>query len=294
MRLLLAAILVATGAAAQDVESEEDVADSVVYPVWDHDLSATLSGSQAGYRRWTEGGINSLAANTQVQGTFVRTSEDWLQTYEVRLGIGILKQDTLSVRKAEDVLRLQAQVKYTGDGTFHYVSPIVAVGLRTQFAPGFNYTKNPFGDGRNPPVKVSDIFSPATFTQSLGMGYSSDFAFSQRLGIAAKETVILIERFRTIYGQVPSESVRLQLGIESQTEVDREVFSNVQVTSSLGLFAAFNQDDLPDALWENAVRMTVNEWLTTNFEVVALFDRDISDAVQLKEVFSLGISVVIM
>jgi hypothetical protein len=293
VQLLPAALLVVT-AAAQDVEPEAVVADTVVYPVWEHDLSATLSGSQAGYKRWTEGGINSLAATSQVLGTFVRTSDSWLQTYELRLGIGILKQDTLAVRKAEDALRLKGQVSYTGDGKFHSFSPTVAVGLRTQFAPGFNYTKNPFEDGRNPPVKVSDFFSPATFTQSLGMGFHSDFTFSQRLGIAAKETVILIERFRPVYGQVPSESVRLQLGIESHTEVDREVFSNVQVKSTLGLFAAFNQDELPDALWENAVLMKVNDWLSTNLEVVALYDRDISDAVQIKEVFSVGISIVIM
>lgn len=290
---LHAALLVAT-AAAQETEPTAEEADTVSYPIWESDLSARLSGSQAGYQNWTEGGINTLAATTQMLGTFTRTSEEWRQTYETRLGIGILKQDTLALRKAEDVIRVKSQISYSGDGVFKNFNPTVAAALRTQFAPGFNYEKNPFGDERPPPVKVSDIFSPATFTQSLGIAYNSDFKFTQRVGVAAKETVVLIQHLRTLYGQERSESVRFQLGVESQTEVDREVFKNVQVRSSLGLFAAFNQEELPDALWENAAILKVNDWLSTNVELVMLYDRDISDALQIKEVFSVGISIVIM
>lgn len=283
--LVHAAVLVGA-AAAQD-------ADTVSYPQWEQDLVLMLSGSQAGFQNWTEGGINALAAKTQMDGRFTRTSENWRQSYETRLGFGILKQDTL-LRKAEDVLRMKGQIRYGGESVLDRFNPTVAAELRTQFAPGFNYDKNPFEDGRPPPVKVSDFFAPATFTQSLGLSYDSDVGFAQRMGIAAKETVVLIERFRSLYGQERSEAIRFQLGIESKTELDREVFTNVQVKSSLGLFAAFNQDELPDILWENAVILRVNDWLNANVEAVALYDRDISGAVQFKEIFSIGISMAIM
>lgn len=282
--VLIASLAVATSVAAQD-------ADTTTYPLWDIDLTSQLRGSQAGYQNWTEGGINSLAAATQLNSAFKRTSANWLQNYETRFAIGIVKQDTLSVRKAEDIIRLKGQISYSGENGFQVLSPTVAIGIRTQFAPGFSYDKNPFGDDRPPPVKVSDFFSPATFTQSLGLGYNTDVGFTQRVGVAAKETVVLIERLRTLYGHDASQAVRFQLGLESQTEVDREVFKNVRVKSSLGLFAAFNQEELPDLLWENQVIMQVNSWLSANLEVVTLYDRDISDAVQIKEMFSLGISI---
>lgn len=278
--------------AADVYAQEEEVdADTVQYPLWEMDLAGKLSASQARYRNWTEGGINSLASTAGITGTFQRTSADWLQTYELRLAIGVIKQDTLDLRKADDLIRLKGQVSYRGNGFFRKYNPTAAATVRTQFAPGFNYDKNPFGDGRSPPVKVSDLFSPATFTQSLGLTYHADWGFKQRFGVAAKETVVMIQQFRPLYAHAPWEAVRFQLGAESQTEIDREIFNNVQLKSTLGLFAAFNQDELPDMLWENLLVMQVNEWLSADFEIVMLFDRDISDALQIKEALSIGLSV---
>lgn len=287
---LVAALLLVCIAGSRDAAAQE--ADTVSYPVWSNELTTRVSGSQAGYQNWAEGGINSLSAATQINGSFERTSENWLQLYETRLTIGVVKQDTLALRKAEDLVRLKGQVSYTGDNGFQVLSPTAAAAVRTQFAPGYSYDKNPFEDGRRPPVKVSDLFSPATFTQSIGLAYNSDIGFSQRVGIGAKETVILIEDLRELYGQSPGQAVRFQLGVESQSELDWEVFENVRLRSSLGLFAAFNKEELPDLLWENQIDMQVNRWLSANLELVTLYDRDISSAVQVKEVFSMGISIV--
>ena len=284
--------------------SAAQVPDSLAYPDWqieivdlsnwDTDLVVTLSASQASYNNWTEGGVSTLASTSTLTGQAIRTTRNWTQTFESRLGIGIVKQDTLNVRKAEDILRLTATSKYQGEGFFRSFNPTAAAGIRTQFAPGFNYNSNPFADGRNPPVKVSDLFSPATFTQSLGLTYGSKWGLRQRLGIAMKETVVLIERFRMLYGVNPTGPVRFQLGVESFTEFDKEVLQNVLLKSSLGLFAAFNQDELPDMLWENVIVMKVNNWLSADFEFVALFDRDLSDRIQLKEALSIGFSFVII
>jgi len=282
------------------------VPDSLSYPdwsvsvepadasTWDVDLGTTLRASQASYNNWTEGGVSTLASTALLSGKAVRTTWDWTQTYETRLGIGIVKQDTLNVRKAEDVARLNATIEYQGSGFFRRFNPTAATGIRTQFAPGFNYVTNPFADGRDPPVKVSDLFSPATFTQSLGLTYGSEWGFRQRLGIALKETVVLIEKLRMLYGVNQSDPVRFQLGVESFTEVDKEVLENVLLKSSLGLFAAFNQEELPDMLWENILVMRVNKWLSADLEFVALFDRDLSDRIQLKEAVSIGFSFVII
>lgn len=275
---------------AWGIETLETIGTSL----WEADLRATLSASQASYSNWTEGGVSTLASTALLAGKAVRTTPNWTQTFESRLGIGVVKQDTLNLRKAEDVIRLTATVAYRGEGFFRSFNPTAAVGIRTQFAPGFNYEANPFNDGRDPPVMVSDWFSPATFTQSLGLTYGSDWGFRQRLGVALKETVVLIQDFRTLYGVDNSDPIRFQLGVESFTEVDKEVLENVLLKSSLGLFAAFNQEELPDMLWENIIVMKVNEWLSADLEFVALFDRDLSDRIQLKEALSIGFSFVII
>lgn len=287
--LVVAGLLFSSPAAAQDVD-----ADTVVAPTWTTDLTGQLSGSQAGFRNWTEGGVSTLSLSTGLRGEAEHISTRWRQAHQLRLAFGLVKQDTLEFRKAEDVLRLRSSFRYQGNGFYATFNPTVALEVRTQFAPGFSFDKNPLEDGRDPPVKVSDFFSPATFTQTVGLTYNPDGWFTQRLGVASKETVVLIERLRMLYGVDPREATRFELGVESHTELDREVFRNVRYTSSLGLFAAFNQPDLPDMLWENLIAMKVNEWLSVNVEFVALYDRDLSSAIQIKEVFSVGISFVLI
>jgi len=259
--------------------------------VWKKSLSTRLSATQASFSNWAEGGLNALALSGAVNGTFERISPSWRQLYDVRLTLGVVKQDTLELRKAEDLIRLAASLQYRGDGFFSLFNPTMSADLRTQFAPGYNYSKNPFGDGRQPPVKVSDLFSPAILNQALGLTYQPDGWFRQRLGVGAKETIVLIERLRTLYGLEPDQAMRFEVGVESRTELDRELFKNVRLKSRLGLFAAFNKPELPDMLWENLLEMQVNSWLGTSLEVVALYDRDVSSEVQLKKVFSLGITI---
>ncbi len=263
---------------------------------WQTNVLGNLSATQVGFQNWQGGGVNSLAMSAGIDGTAERVSDQWQQKYEMRLALGVVKQDTLEFRKAEDIIRLAANLQYTGDGFFGHFNPTLAASVRTQFTEGFNFDKdpvfesNPVGEQRTPPVKVSDLFSPATFQQSVGLTYNPSPWFTHRFGVAAKETVVTIERLRVLYGVDPADAVRFELGLESVTEIDREVFENVRYKSRLGLFATFNKAETPDMLWENLVSMKVNAWLHVNFEFVALFDNDISNRIQLKEVLSVGVS----
>lgn len=268
--------------------------DTVGTPPWIVEFVSTISGSQAAYKDWQEGGLNTLTVVAELSGEIKRLSENWKQTHHFRLAYGLAKQDTIEVRKAEDVVRLESSFQYRGDGVFGTLSPTMSAAARTQFAPGFNYAKNPFDDSRKPPVEVSSFFSPVILTQSLGLTYSPDFRIAQRLGVGTKETVVLNAPLRTLYGLRPQQATRFELGVDAQTEVNWEVVENVQYESTLGLFAAFNQPQKPDMLWENMIIMNVNRWLSVDIEVVALYDRDTSRALQVKERFSLGVSYDIM
>lgn len=257
---------------------------------WKTSLLGKLNGSQAGFQNWAEGGVNTLAISSGLDGSAEQASGNWTKKSTLRLSFGIVKQDTLAFRKAEDLIRLTVALNYAGNGKLLLFQPTVAAGARTQFAPGFNFEKNPFGDGRTPPVKVSDFLSPGTFTQSLGMAYKPKPWFSQRLGLGAKQTVVMIESLRPLYSVDSSRATRFEFGVEAFTDFDKEIFRNVHYKSTLGLFAAFNKPDLPDYLWENVVTMKVNSWLQVNFEWSMLFDEDVSSKLQVKEVFAVGIA----
>ncbi len=250
---------------------------------WRNSLIASLAGSQASYSNWSEGGINSLAFTSGILGEQMKHTEHWLRKRKLRFAFGLLKQDTLDVRKADDLIHLESSAQYQGERIWKTLNPILAFSFRSQFAEGFDY-------GTSPQTRVSAFLAPATATQTIGLAYQPVPWFSQRFGLAAKETIVAIEELREAYGNDLDETLRLEGGFDLYSQLDREVVKNVVLKSSLGFFFGFSQLDQPDIRWENLVSMKVNSWLSVNFEFVTFYDLDISDKAQLKQVLSTGVS----
>ena len=288
---LLSVFISSNASAADDdkIKYSDDRKDSIVVSPWTMDIIARILASQTGTQNWVEDGRNAMNSTLRFDINVKQATETWEQVHESRFALGAVKLDTLSLRKADDEIRIRSTFRYQGDGFFKHLNPTIATDFSTQFAAGFNYNKNPFSDGRPAPVKVSGFFAPATFAQTLGLTYAPGESFRHRFGVGAKQTIVSIEHVRPLYNLPLDKSTRMEMGFESRTQIDKKVFENVHLKSSLGLFAAFNKPDLPDLLWENQVNMKVNKWLGVNMEFKALYDRDISQAVQLKESFSLGI-----
>lgn len=289
MRTLLLLCLLTILPLAPAVHAQTATPDTST--AWKKSLIGRASGAQAGFSNWAEGGVNTVAITLGSEGTAEKIGATWHQKYSLRLSFGLVRQDTLDFRKAEDLIRLRSTFQYSaGEGMLATFQPTVAFGFRSQFAPGQNFDKDPTGAGRKPPVKVSDFFSPATLTQTIGLTWDPSPVFTQRLGVSAKETIVMIERLRPLYSVSRDKSVRAELGIEAFSDFEKEILTNVHYKSTLGLFAAFNKAESPDMLWENALAMKVNSWLGVNVEWTFLFDADVSKEVQLKEVFSIGIN----
>jgi hypothetical protein len=250
---------------------------------WKKNMTAILAGSQASYNNWAEGGTNSLAFTASVKGNARRITSNWVQSHEVRLALGSLKQDSLDFRKADDLIQYKGAFEYKNEDAFANWHPTAALSFRSQFAEGFDYSTNP-------EAKVSAFFSPAILTQTLGFTNQPVEWFTWVIGVAAKETVVGIERFRPTFGNEMDEAVRFEPGFDTTAKIDRDLFENVNLQSTLNLFGAFGQINEPDVRWENLITMQVNSWLTVNFEYVTFYDKDIVDKLQTKQVLSTGIS----
>lgn len=273
---------------------------------WDYELMGRFSASQAAYKDWKEGGgVNSLAFTTSLAGTAERGGENWAQSHDLRFVLGFLDQEDREIRKSEDLIRLQSALRYRGDGFFRVFQPTLAGNLRTQFASGFNYSRNPYPgpeedpaypeghpkSDEEPPVQTSSFFAPAFITESLGLTYEPTDEFEMRLGAASKQTVITIPDIRILYGLDRDELARVEAGTEFASALDYDVTENIRYRSRLNVFFSFNQvEEPPDMIWENVVNLQVNDWLSTDLEFVALYDQNTTRAVQIKEVISVGVS----
>ncbi|MEO0560244.1 MAG: DUF3078 domain-containing protein [Bacteroidota bacterium] len=263
---------------------------------WRSSLVTQLSASQAAFSNWQEGGVNALAVSVSGDGQFDRVLGNVLVTQEARAAFGLLKQDTLEARKAEDVIRYLLTADMLTGGV---IRPTASFGLRTQFAPGYDFSP----DAADYPsltvtpgerLKVSDFGSPAQFTQSAGVAYIPGGGFEARVGLGLKETVVTIERLRPVFGNDPDQAVRVEAGLDAGAKLTREIVPNVLLKSRLGAFQAFNQvgNVAPDVIWENTLAMKVNEFLNVTLDTATLYDQDISSDLQLKQVLSVGVSFV--
>ena len=257
---------------------------------WVKSMLFEVSGAQIGFDNWVEGGTNSLAGNVGLVGRWDRKTASWSQKYEMNLFYGVIKQDTTDMRKSKDEIYFLAAWSRDGQNTSGNFHPTAGITFRSQFANGYNYEKDPFKEGRPLPVLVSSFMSPGVFLESVGVTWTPNDWFSQHLGFASKQTVILDEELRTLYGNKVDEQVRIQVGIDAITRLKIDVAENILYETSLGLFAAFNQPEKPDTRWDNTITMRVNGWMRVTFEWTVLFDADVSDGAQLRESFGVGIS----
>ncbi|MFO8098798.1 MAG: DUF3078 domain-containing protein [Salinibacter sp.] len=281
--------------------SSSDPVSDTATSSWDYLTRARFDLSQAAYKDWKEGGgNNSLVVEGNLRAAAERRGELWAQSHETRLAFGILNQEDQELRKAEDRIQVQSNLQYQGDGFFRVFNPTLAANLRTQFASGFDYDSNPF-DGevpsndprlnQDPPVETSAFFAPAFITESLGLTYEPADVLTLRLGAASKQTVIVEDDFRELYGIDPDALARVEAGTEFASSLNAQLSDNIRYRSDLNVFLAFNlADDPPDVLWENTLSLAVNDWLSTDVEFTALYDKNTTDAVQLKETISVGLS----
>jgi len=299
---LAVAVLLLGGAGFFSVaaaQSDGGEADTTNADGWTVDAVTSLSASQAAYREWREGGVNSLTFVSSIDATAEKRGEVWSQTHDARFAFGLINQEEQELRKSDDLIRLASNFRYQGSGFFATFKPTVAANLRTQFATGFNYTENPYTDlapdnpraDDNEPVRTSSFFAPAFIQEAIGLTYEPRDWFSVRLGVASKQTVVIDEDTRVLYDVDRDQVARIEGGGDLEVNFNREIATNIRYKSRLGAFYAVNAiDSPPDVIWENLITMKVNDWLSTNLEFVALYDQNTVDAIQLKEVLSVGVS----
>ena len=253
---------------------------------WTTEARGNISFSQVGFRRWHDGGVNSLALGTTISAKATKASVENQQEHEMRLTFGVVKQGDIELRKSDDLIHFRSAFKFSGISIFSRLSPTITVDFRSQFADGYQYNdKNPMKDR----MQISGFFSPAISTQSIGLNYPVKPWLDIRLGIAAKETIVTIRNLRSRYKVSPDQVLRWQAGSAGLINFERTIFTNVHLKSTLTLFLAFNQQS-PDSIWETFLTMKVNSWLQVNAEYTAHLDRDLSPYIQQKQSLAVGVS----
>jgi hypothetical protein len=252
-------------------------------PGWNNEMIFNFNLTQAGFDNWAGGGENTLGWQAGLNGKFTHLGDrhEWVNT--AKLAYGMQKVGDEEARKSVDEIKIETVYTYKSG---FYVDPYVAATAQTQFSNGFLYE-----DSRK--AAISGFLDPGYFTQSAGIGRSYGAVLRSRLGFAAKETVT--DKYPVPYADDPEtedeiEDTKVELGMESVTDLSLTLGENLVFTSKLELFSNLEASNQIDVAWDNLLAAKVQEYVSVSLNVKMVYDRDVSTKRQLRQSLAIGLT----
>ncbi len=258
---------------------------------WKTGGMGTLTFSQVSFYQWASGGENSYSGNAFLNlfANYKKANVSWDNS--LGLGYGLIKQGNLT-KKSDDRIDLSSQFGMKASKNWNYSAML---GFKTQFDKGYNYP--------DVSAKISDFFSPAYLTISVGMDYKPNERFNIFLSpVTGKMTFVMDDTLNSVgaFGVDPGKNFRAEFGGFAKLYYRQPVMKNVETQIKLDLFSNYlkNPGNI-DINAEFLVVMKINEFLAATFNVLMIYDDDITllrsddsrgPGVQLKEVFGVGLS----
>ncbi len=249
---------------------------------WTYSAISGLNINQIALENWTQGGDNSLAFTI-----FGNLGADYKKEVieiknKLKIAYGRTKLGEGNFRTNDNEIYLEDILTYNVGWK---VNPFFSNTFRSVLGNGFDYTKTP-------ELQTASFFDPGYLTQSLGFTYDPSKAFNTRLGLAFQE--IFTNKF-TQYSDDPDtpleqEKFKFETGIESVSETQLNLDTNILFNSKLRLFSRFNSLDVWDVRWDNTITAKVNNYINVNLNVLIIHEIKQSLKTQLKESLQLGIT----
>ncbi|MGD8777388.1 MAG: DUF3078 domain-containing protein [Ignavibacteria bacterium] len=249
---------------------------------WFPSLVTSLGINQISFTNWQAGGDNSVSWTLSGNFKLNRESDLWGFRNQVKASYGRTKTGGSIYKTIENEFYLEAVVAYNVGWS---VSPYFSNSIRTQITKGYDYTVNGSPN-------ISDFFDPGYITQTFGFTYDQYKKIIPRIGLAFQE--VFADKFTQYTDDEETldeiEKFKFETGLETVTDLNFLVDTNLLYSGKLRLFTRFESLDVWDVRWDNAITAKVNSWLNVNFNYVVLYEKDQSLLTQTKESLQIGIT----
>ncbi|GAB3555516.1 DUF3078 domain-containing protein [Spirosoma fluminis] len=292
-----------TAAFAQDSTIVTNFKDTVAIKpdtsYWQRSFSGGVNFNQASFSNWAGGGTNSIAIGAVIAARALYEKARWSWDNTADLQLGFVNQNGTSRKSADQLLlnsvagcKISSNLDLFASGTFS-----------TFFAPGYRYTNLAPNETR---FKVSNFLSPGQLTFAWGVAYKPSDWFALRVSPFAPRLTFLSDqsvRFRegadkipvrdptaVAYGVAPGRSIRTEwLALQLQAALTRNLSENISINAKYQLYANYQTLDAIDHRLDLTLTAKINRYLTTTLAVIALYDEDFSDALQLQQTLAIGL-----
>lgn len=244
--------------------------------------------NQIYFQDWAQGGDKNFTNNIFLRYNTSYSGSSFTWTNDVDLGYGINWTEENGWRKNQDKIELNS--KYNHNTFKKTLKWAIQLNFKSQFVEGFNFP--------NDSVRVSTFMAPAWLNLTAGIDWNPNEHFSVLYSpVSGRIIFVLDERLSDLgtFGVDPGQRVRPELGSNLVIKSNGDIFTNVNADSKLELFMNYtpldpNEITNIDVNWETNVVMKVNSWLSVNLFVHLIYDHDIIQRLQIRQLSGLGIS----
>lgn len=261
--------------------------DSVKINPWVPSFVVGVGINQIAFTNWVKGGENSIAWTLFGNFKYDKVGDKWSFRNQIKGAYGRSKVGEATYRTTDNDLYIENLASYNVGWS---VNPFFSNAVRTQISKGFDYKTSPTS-----PINISDLFDPGYITQTLGFTYDQYKSIITRFGIAFQEVVT--NKF-TQYSDDPKtveiEKFKFETGVESVTDFDYTIDTNINWKSKLRFFSRFENLGVWDVYWDNSITASVNSWLKVNFGYTMLHEVSQSKKTQIRQGLQIGITYTIL
>lgn len=262
------------------MHAQETATDTTKF--WTKKGNISLLFNQSAYnKQWLGGGTSNVAGNFGLNYDFNYKKDDIVWDNKFILAYGLTKiKGGDKPAKTDDRLELNSLWGKKAKGQWYYS---MFFNFKTQMDTGLDKNDE----------KISHFFSPAYFQLGPGMLWKKSNNLSVNFSPATSKLIIVhphFTQFRSSFGVLQGDSSRFEFGASISGYYKFNIMTNVSVENRLNLYS--NYLDNPqnvDVDYQMNVIMKINKYLSANVAVQAIYDDNSVQAVQVRELFGLGV-----
>ncbi len=255
---------------------------------WSFETVSKLIFNQTSFTNWAAGGESSLSGKSELVFEAKYKKDNISFENDINLAYGLMglkgDNDKIKVQKTDDKIDFSSVYGYKAFKNW-YAGTVL--NFKTQFANGFKYPDDS--------TLISDFFSPAYITLSLGFEYKPSKKFSLFMSPASGKLILVLNQSladKGAFGVTPAEYDTLgvkikngkkrkaEFGINIICKAKEEIFKNITGETKLVLYNNYLDDNLDnrwniDFDWETKFDLKVNEHISTNLYFHCIYDHNI-------------------
>ena len=264
------------------IQAQETVIDTT--KVWTSKGTMSLLLSQSAYnKQWLGGGTTNVAGNFGINYDFNYKKGDvvWDNKFILAYGLSKIKGNERTA-KTDDRLELNSLWgKKSGTKNWYYS---VYFNFKSQMDTGV--------DKNN--VKISHFFSPAYFQFGPGFLWKKNNNASVNFAPAAGKLILVHKHFTELgpsFGVLQGDNSRVEFGASISGYYKFNAITNVTIENRLNLYSNYLEDPQNvDIDYQMNVVMKINKYLSANITLQTIYDDNDIKAVQVREIFGLGVN----